>query len=221
MKIYTMHHVDLPWHPGMRLFRRRGESLSTEDVRLCPCSARTPCHQVEARTRGKSRIYTPIEREAHEHHVADQPGACRAGNSCCATERPSRNLAYARLAPRRAFRSWYPSPLCNARDTRPFARPRSTEPPKPSAHNLPQSYHRHLPTSPHYTLHPLLISPTYSPSSSRTPPFPRSATPCTPSRHPARFVLLVSPLYTHTSEFALSFSCSRIPSFFLALILPL
>lgn len=95
--------VDLPWHPGMRLFRRRGESHSTEDVRLCPCSARTPCHQVEARTRGKSRIYTPIEREAHEHHVADQPGACRAGNSCCATERPSRNLAYARLAPRPCF----------------------------------------------------------------------------------------------------------------------
>ena len=87
----------------MQLIRRRGESLSTEDVRLGPCSARTPCHQVEARTRGKSRIYTPIEREAHEHHVADQPGACRAGNSCCATERPSRNLAYARLAPRPCF----------------------------------------------------------------------------------------------------------------------
>lgn len=42
----------------------------------------------------------------------DQPAARRdGGNFCCATERPSRNLAYARLAAHgRAFRSRYPSP---------------------------------------------------------------------------------------------------------------
>ena len=76
-----------------------------------------------------------------------------------------------------------------------------------AAHNLPQSYHRQLPNSPHYTLHPLLVSPTFSPSSSRTPPFPRSATPSTPSRHPARFVLLVSPLlHSHYCTLSLSLS---------------
>jgi len=37
-------------------------------------------------------------RKAHAHHAVDQPARAVPGNFCCATERPSRNLAYARLA---------------------------------------------------------------------------------------------------------------------------
>lgn len=84
------------------------------------CSTRTPCQQVEARTdslgavrtRGRAYVYVyaashahsrrascaRARRRAHAHHAVDQPARAVPGNFCCATERPSRNLAYARLA---------------------------------------------------------------------------------------------------------------------------
>lgn len=197
--LHTMHHVDLPWHPGMRLFRRRGENLSTEDVRLYPCSARTPCHQVEARTRGKSRIYTPIEREAHEHHVADQPGACRAGNSCCATERPSRNLAYARLAPRPCFPSVVPF----------TALQRSRHPPvcAPSFNQTTEAESRTTSRNPTTAAYPL----------APTTPFTLYIYP--PPSHPPRHALL--PSLARDTLYSLTPSCafrpSRIPSHSLSL----
>lgn len=179
------------------MIRRRGESLSTEDVRLRPCSARTPCHQVEARTRGKSRIYTPIER-AHEHHVADQPGACRAGNSCCATERPSRNLAYARLAPRPCFPFVVPFTALQRSRHPPVCAPsfnRTTEvEPRTTSRN---------PTTANYPIVP-------------TTPFTLSLYP--PPSHPPRHALLPSLVPRHpllprailrVSSFSFPLSCTR------------
>lgn len=84
------------------------------------CGTRTPCQQVEARTDSRGRYAYAAEYGTHGHTAShahsdgaqherargktlthtnrlpvDQPAP---GNFCCATERPSRNLAYARLA---------------------------------------------------------------------------------------------------------------------------
>jgi len=60
--------------------------------------------------------WTGARRRTHAHQPRSSTNPRQPGNFCCATERPSRNLAYARLATShgRASRSWYPSPVSRA-----------------------------------------------------------------------------------------------------------